>query len=143
MIRYVVKSDINQILSLMDMVKDDFVGYKEKEFLEAVYIAINNDEAIMEDDEGKIAGLLMCSKNEKELTFLAVHPEYRKKGVAKKLIKNMSEWFTAGDIITVTTFQDGDPKGISARACYHTCGFVDDEKLTVFDYPCQKLVLRL
>lgn len=143
MIRYVVKSDINQILSLMDMVKDDFVGYKEKEFLEAVYIAINNDEAIMEDDEGKIAGLLMCSKNEKELTFLAVHPEYRKKGVAKKLIKNMSEWFTAGDIITVTTFQDGDPKGIPARACYHTCGFVDDEKLTVFDYPCQKLVLRL
>lgn len=143
MIRYVVKSDINQILSLMDMVKDDFAGYKEKEFLEAVYNAINNDEAIMEDDEGRIAGLLMCSKNEKELTFLAVHPEYRKKGVARRLIKNMSEWFTSGDIITVTTFQDSDTKGIPARACYHACGFVDDEKLTVFDYPCQKLVLRL
>lgn len=143
MIRYVIKSDINQILSIMEMVKDDFAGYKEKEFLEAVYNAINSDEAILEDDEGKIAGLLMCSKNEKELTFLAVHPEYRKKGVARRLIRNMTEWFTSGDIITVTTFQDSDPKGISARACYHACGFVDDEKLTVFDYPCQKLFLRL
>lgn len=143
MIRYVIKSDIHQILSMMELVKDDFAGYKEKEFLEAVYIAINNNEAILEDDKGKIVGLLMCSKNEKELTFLAVHPGYRKKGVGRRLIKNMSEWFTAGDIITVTTFQDSDPKGIPARACYHACGFVDDEKLTVFDYPCQKLVLRL
>lgn len=143
MIRYVINSDINQILSMLDMVKDDFAGYKENEFLEAVYKAINNDEAILEEDEGKIAGLLMCSKNEKELTFLAVHPEYRKKGVARRLIRNMTEWFTSGDIITVTTFQDSDPKGIPARACYHACGFVDDKKLTVFDYPCQKLILRL
>lgn len=118
MIRYVIKSDINQILAIMEMVKDDFAGYKEKEFLEAVYNAINSDEAILEDDEGK-------------------------KGVARRLIKNMSKWFTAGDIISVTTFQDSDPKGIPARACYHACGFVDDEKLTVFNYPCQKLVLRL
>lgn len=64
---------------MMELVKDDFAGYKEKGFLEAVYKAIHNNEAILEEDEGKIAGLLMCSKNEKELTFLAVHPEYRKK----------------------------------------------------------------
>lgn len=104
MIRYITKSDENQILSMMELVKDDFAGYKEKEFLEAVYNAISNVEAIMEDDKGKIAGLLMCSKNEKELSFLAVHPDYRKKGVARRLIEKMSEWFTAGDIISVVTF---------------------------------------
>ena len=143
MIRYVVKNDENQILAMMELVKDDFAGYKEKEFLEALHNAVNNDEAILEDDEGEIAGLLMYSKEAKELSFLAVHPEHRKKGVAKRLIKNMAEWFNAGDIISVVTFQDGDPKGIPARACYYACGFVDDEKLTVFDYPCQKLILRL
>ena len=143
MIRYVTKNDEGQILSMMELVKDDFAGYKEKEFLEAVYSAISNDEAIMEEKDGRIAGMLMCSRGEKELSFLAVHPEYRKKGVAKRLIEKMTEWFTVGDIISVVTFQDGDPKGTPARACYHACGFADDEKLTVFEYPCQKMVLRV
>lgn len=143
MIRYAVKSDESQILSMMELVKDDFAGYKEKEFLEAVHNAVSNEEAIVETEDGRIAGLLMGSKKEKELIFLAVHPKYRKRGVAERLISEMSRWFTAGDIIEVITFQDGDPKGIPARACYHACGFTDDEKLTVFDYPCQKLILRL
>lgn len=143
MIRYVTKDDESQILSMMELVKDDFAGYKEKEFLEAVCNAINNDEAVMEEKDGVIVGLLMCSKKEKELSFLAVHPEYRKNGVAKRLIEKMTEWFIVGDIISVVTFQEGDPKGIPARACYHCCGFIDDEKLTVFDYPCQKMILKI
>lgn len=143
MIRYVTKDDESQILSMMELVKDDFAGYNEKEFLEAVCNAINNDEAVMEEKDGVIVGLLMCSKKEKELSFLAVHPEYRKNGVAKRLIEKMTEWFTVGDIISVVTFQEGDPKGIPARACYHSCGFIDDEKLTVFDYPCQKMILKI
>ena len=143
MTRYVTKNDISQILSMMELVKDDFAGYKEKEFLDAVYSAISNDEAIVEEEDGRIVGLLMCSKKEKELSFLAVHPEYRKRGVAKRLIDNMTGWFHAGDTVSVVTFQEEDPKGIPARACYHACGFVDDETLTVFDYPCQKLILRL
>ncbi len=143
MIRYVTKDDESQILSMMELVKDDFAGYKEKEFLEAVCNAINNDEAVMEEKDGVIVGLLMCSKKEKELSFLAVHPEYRKNGVAKRLIEKMTEWFIVGDIISVVTFQEGDPKGIPARACYHSCGFIDDEKLTVFDYPCQKMILKI
>ncbi len=143
MIRYVTKDDESQILSMMELVKDDFAGYKEKEFLEAVCNAINNDEAVMEEKDGVIVGLLMCSKKEKELSFLAVHPEYRKNGIAKRLIEKMTEWFIVGDIISVVTFQEGDPKGIPARACYHSCGFIDDEKLTVFDYPCQKMILKI
>ncbi|MCB5714239.1 GNAT family N-acetyltransferase [Lactonifactor longoviformis] len=143
MIRYVTKSDERQIVSMMELVKDDFAGYKEKEFLQAVHNAVRKEEAIMEEEDGRIAGLLMCSKETKELSFLAVHPDYRKKGVAKRLIVKMAEWFTSGDIISVVTFREGDPKGIPARACYHACGFVDDENLIVFDYPCQRLVLRL
>ena len=81
MMRYVTKNDEGQILSLMELVKDDFAGYKEKEFLEAVYNAVSNDEAIMEEKDGRIAGLLLCSKKEKELSFLAVHPEHRKSGL--------------------------------------------------------------
>ncbi|MDC7288228.1 GNAT family N-acetyltransferase [Blautia schinkii] len=143
MIRLVTQEDEKQILEMMELVKDDFAGYKENEFLEAMYHAISNGEAIMEQEDGKLAGLLMCSKREKELAFLAVHPDYRRLGVAKRLIEKMTGWFGSGDVISVITFQEGDPKGIAARACYHACGFADAEKVTVFDYPCQRLILQL
>ena len=69
MIRYVTKNDEGQILSLMELVKDDFAGYKEKKFLGAVYNATSNDGAIMEEKDGRIAGLLLGSKK-KNCLFL-------------------------------------------------------------------------
>lgn len=143
MIRYVEKEDINQILSMMESVKDDFAGYKETEFLEALYKAIDQKEAFLYEERGIVAGLISFSYYEKELTFLAVMPEFRKQGIGKQLIRQVTECFENGDMIHVITFREGDPKGIAARHCYHSCGFVDDDELEVFDYPCQKLVLKV
>lgn len=143
MIRYAALEDEKQILALMELVKDDFAGYNEGDFLKAVHQAIKRQEALLEETDGKMAGMLLFSRDEKELAFLAVHPDARKRGTAKRLIAKMTEFFSRGDIVYVVTFREGDPKGIAARACYHACGFVDGEELTVFNYPCQKLILRL
>ena len=112
MIRYVTSEDEKQILSLMEMVKQDFAGYKEKEFLEALYQAIDRKEAILEEEGNEIAGLLLFSKEETELSFLAVNPACRRRGVAKSLIHKMTESFKPGDTVEVVTFRNGDPKGI-------------------------------
>ena len=129
MIRYVAKEDINKILSMMEQVKEDFTGYQESEFLEALHKAIDNKEALLEEKEGRLAGMLTFSYQEKELTFLAVMPEFRKQGVGKRLIKRMAECFEDGEVVHVITFREGDQKGTAARYCYHSCGFVDDEEL--------------
>ena len=141
MVRYVIENDLPDCLILMELVKDDFPGYKEKEFLEALYRSIERHEAILDEKDGVVTGLLMCSHEDNELTFLATHPEYRKKGIANDLIRNMKADFSKGDTIYVTTFREGDLKGVAARACYHSCGFVDREELEVFNYPCQKMAL--
>lgn len=52
MIRYVEGEDINQILSMMESVKDDFVGYKKTEFLEELYKAIDQKEAFLDEEQG-------------------------------------------------------------------------------------------
>lgn len=143
MIRCVAKEDINKIRSMMERVKEDFAGYQETEFLEALYKAIDDKEALLEEEEGRLAGMLMFSYQEKELTFLAVMPEFRKQGVGKRLIKRMAECFEEGEVVHVITFREGDQKGTAARCCYHSCGFVDDEELVVFDYPCQRMVLKV
>lgn len=143
MIRYVEKEDMDKVLSMMEQVKEDFPGYRETEFLEALSKAIDVREAFLEEKGGRLAGMLTFSYQEKELTFLAVMPEFRKQGVGKRLIKRMKECFADGETIHVITFREGDRKGTAARRCYHSCGFADDEELTVFDYPCQKMVLKV
>lgn len=143
MIRYVTGDDIEDVLAMMELVKDDFAGYMEKEFLEALHTGIEKKEAILMQQDGKLAGMVSFSHAEKELTFLAVQSDYRKQGVAKQLVTKVAECFPAGEILSVITFQEGDPKGIPARRCYHACGFVDDEKLIIDEYPCQKMVLKV
>ena len=143
MIRYVKKEDISRVLSMMEQVKDDFAGYQEAEFLEALHKAIEGKEAFLEEKEGSLAGMIFFSHQEKELMFLAVMPQFRKQGVGKRLIKRMAECFEDGEVIHVVTFREGDQKGMAARCCYHSCGFVDDEELVVFDYPCQRMVLKV
>lgn len=143
MIRYVTKEDINKVLSMMERVKEAFPGYQETEFLEALYKAIDCKTAFLEEKEGRLAGMITFSYQEKELTFLAVMPEFRKQGVGKRLIRRMAECFEDGEEVHVITFREGDQKGMAARYCYHSCGFVDDEELVVFDYPCQRMVLKV
>ena len=143
MIRYVMNEDISSILSMMEQVREAFPGYQEREFLEALYNAIDCKEALLEEKEGRLAGMLTFSYQQKELTFLAVMPEFRKQGVGKHLIKRMVECFEDGETVQVITFREGDQIGMAARYCYHSCGFVDDEELVVFDYPCQKMVLKV
>lgn len=53
MIRYVAKEYIPQALAMMEIVKEDFAGYKENEFLKALYKAIDNKEALLEEKEAQ------------------------------------------------------------------------------------------
>ena len=143
MIRYAAKEDVPQVLSMMELVKENFAGYIEKEFLEALCGAIARKEALLEEEHGRLAGMISFSYQEKEITFLAVMPEFRRRGVGKRLIEQVTECFEDGETLQVITFREGDPKGIAARHCYHSCGFADAEELEVFDYPCQRMVLSV
>ncbi len=143
MIRYVKPEDEIQILLMMELVKDDFAGYEETDFLNAVHMAAEKKEALLEEQGGMAVAILLFSREMKEISFLAVHPDFRKKGIARRLIMEMLTNFEKGDILQVVTFREGDEKGAAARACYHACGFVDDDELTVFEYPCQKMRLEI
>ncbi len=143
MIRFVEKEDIGQVLSMMEEVKEDFPGYQEAEFLEVLEKAIQNREAFLKEAEGELAGMISFSREEKELTFLAVRPEFRKCGIGRALIERVKSCFRSGEELSVVTFRAGDERGLAARHCYHACGFKDGEKLTVFDYPCQKLTVTI
>lgn len=141
--RHLKEHDIDACLALMELVKDDFAGYKQDEFIKAMKSAIKNKEAFIMCENNYIAGLIAFSYKTGEITLLATSPHYRRRGIAKELIESTKACFKPGDMLHVTTFRDDDPKGAAAVACYQSCGFTSNELLESFGYPCQRMCLWL
>ncbi|MDR2924525.1 MAG: GNAT family N-acetyltransferase [Azoarcus sp.] len=142
-IRYLEEKDIDDCLALMAHVKDDFAGYEKNEFIQAMRVAIAAKDAFVIYGVDTIAGLIAFSYKNHEITFLTVNPDFRKKGIAKSLIREVMKCFRLGEMLHVITFRNDDPKGKAAIACYYSCGFKDGALLEVYGYPCQKMILRL
>ena len=73
---------------------------------------------------------------------MAVHPDFRGKGIGTSLISRMFELLPSDRDISVTTYRKNDSNGAAARALYKKCGFIEDEEFFEFDYPVQKMIFK-
>jgi ribosomal protein S18 acetylase RimI-like enzyme len=73
---------------------------------------------------------------------MAVHPNYRRKGIASAMVEKMLSLFPNNIDISVTTFRDYDIKGNGPRQLYKKYGFEEDDLIVEFDYPHQKFILH-
>jgi len=135
------KEDVDRWLTLVNMVADDFPGLDREDYTETLKKNIARKTALCVKEDGKIVGALLFSPNQHCLSCMAVHPDYRRYGIASALIAEMLRLMPEGDV-SVTTFREGDPKGNAPRALYQRFGFEPDKLLTEFNYPAQKFVLK-
>ncbi|SFC86626.1 GNAT family N-acetyltransferase [Clostridium uliginosum] len=134
--------DIDIWMNLIEIVKDNFPGLVLEDYRKILKESIKERNALIVKDNTNAIGVLIFSYENKEIAFLAVHPEYRKKGIATALIEKMYEHFPKGSEIIVTTYRENDVKGKAARALYKNLGFVEEELIMEFGYPCQKFVFK-
>lgn len=135
--------DIPDWMALLREVKDFFPGLDEADYERQLAACIADEEAWVFRFEGRIPAALLYSKGRKELDFLAVHPDFRNKGLAAKLVETVAAQFPIGTSLSVVTYREGDPAGVGARAFYRALGFVRGENLEMFGYPCQKLTVTV
>ncbi|MEA4832685.1 MAG: GNAT family N-acetyltransferase [Oscillospiraceae bacterium] len=135
------EKDIPAWLALVNTVAEDFPGLDIDNYTETLKKNIVRKTALCIREDGKLSGILLFSPHHHCLSCMAVHPEYRCRGVASALIREMLNLMPECDI-NVTTFRENDAKGIVPRALYRKFGFEPDELLTEFDYPVQKFVLH-
>lgn len=128
-------------LELVERVADGFPGLVMDEYIEVLRRNIARGTALCVRDGASIAGALMYSPRQRCLSWLAVAPEYRRRGIASALIAEMLRRMPAGDV-RVTTFREGDDKAAAPRELYARFGFEPDALLTEFGYPVQRMVLR-
>lgn len=135
------RADIPEGLTMVNTVAADFPGLDIEDYTKTLQESIDCRTALCARLDGVIAGILLFSSNSRTLLCMAVHPQYRRRGVASALIAEMLRQMPNGDIC-VTTFRENDPKGAAPRAIYQKFGFVPEALFTEFDYPVQRFVLH-
>lgn len=127
-------------LALVNLVSGSFPGLVMEEYTEVLQKNIARGTALCVKDSGRIIGILLYAPRRRILSCMAVHPEYRRTGVASVLIAEMLRRMPEGDV-SVTTFRAEDEKGNGPRALYQKFGFRADVCTEEFGYPVQRFVL--
>lgn len=139
MITPATPDDFTSWINLLKEVEDYFPGLDYQEYERFLHSAIQRNETFIARKNGKVLGAVAFSFAKREITFLAVHPEYRGLGIASELIASVISKFPIGTVVRVTTFREGDVKGEMARKFYESFGFLRGSLVMAFDYPCEIL----
>lgn len=140
------RGDIGAWMELVRGVSPVFPGLETEEALEdhknTVLRFMGEKRALCVKIRGEIAGVLLFSVKHNMICCLAVSPAHRKEGIASALLAAALERLDRSRDITVSTFREGDEKGVAARALYKKFGFEEGELVEEFGYPNQVFVLR-
>ena len=137
--------DIEAWMKLVQAVRSNFPGLETLESINehkcTVLKFMIDQRAICVKALENVVGVLLFSKQNNKICCLAVLPEYRKQGIASKLLSTALEDLDRTKNITVSTFRESDPKGIAPRELYKKFGFVEAELIEEFGYPNQRFIL--
>lgn len=138
--------DIDTWMELVEKIRWNFPGLetpeKLEEYRETVLRFMDKEQALCVKEGSKVIGVLLFSKGRNMICCLGVSPDYRRRGIASKLLKKALENLNRTKEITVSTFREEDEKGTAPRALYKKFGFVEDELTEELGYPNQRFVLR-
>lgn len=133
-------------MSLAEILRDNFPGLETEElfdgYRETVLRNMERHSAICALHGNIVAGILLFSEKRNMLTCMAVHPEYRRSGIATKMVGLMLTRLDRTRDIVVTTFREDDPRGSAPRALYQSLGFAPAELVIEQGHPSQVFVLK-
>ncbi len=140
------EKDIDSWMELVNKVSWNFPGLETEsaicEHKQTVLKFMKEQRALCVKDGNTVIGVLLFSKKHNMICCLAVHPDYRKKGIGSELLATALKVLDPTRDITVSTFREEDEKGTAPRSLYKKFGFVEDELIEEFGYPNQKFVLH-
>lgn len=137
--------DIVSWMELVNNVSWNFPGLETSDKIEehknTVLRFMGRKEALCVKEDEKIVGVLLFSTKHNMICCLAVLPSHRRKGIASMLLVEALNKLDRDRPIKVSTFREGDSKGVAPRALYKKFGFVEGKLIEEFGYPNQEFVL--
>ena len=137
--------DIDRWMALVVNVKAAFPGLETPEAMaehrSTVLGFMERNAALCAKINGNIVGVLLFSREDRVLCFLAVDPGFRRRHIAEKLVRHMFTFLDTDRDVTVTTYREDVPEGRAARAFYRHLGFVEGRLTEEFGSLVQEFVL--
>lgn len=133
------EADIPAWMRLLDRVEGCFPGLNKQEFEGRLALSIASGEVFVVRNGYELAGGLIYSKQRSEIGFLAVDPDFCRRGIAGRLVETAAAQLPVGAELSVVTFRDGDAAGEVALGFYKSLGFKPVKEIVMFDYPLQIL----
>ncbi|MCI9546350.1 MAG: GNAT family N-acetyltransferase [Lachnospiraceae bacterium] len=130
--------DVDDWMELVGFSVDGYPCLDEGTYLENLKRRMSSQEALILRDGGRAAGVLAFWAEAGSVEFLAVHPQYRNRGVGKLLLDKLQNELLCGREITVTTYRAGDKADTGYRKTYADLGFAEGELLVEYGYPTQR-----
>ncbi len=144
-LEYGNSEDIVSWMELVNHVSWNFPGLETSDKIEehknTVLRFMGRKEALCVKEDEKVVGVLLFSTKHNMICCLTVSPSYRRKGIASMLLIEALNKLDRERPITVSTFREGDSKGVAPRALYKKFGFVEGKLIEEFGYPNQEFVL--
>lgn len=138
--------DIEDWMNLVNRVKGDFPGLETEEALNehrhTVLAFMDRESAICAKMDHQIVGALLFSREDRMLCFLAVDIAHRRQHIAENMVSCMLTCMDSNEDILVTTYREGVPEGVAARAFYRRLGFVEGRLTEAFGSPVQEFVWK-
>mgnify|MGYP003293996817 CR=1 FL=1 len=147
MIQFGKIDDIDNWMNLVEEISWNFPGLETNEKIaehrNTVLRFMSKSQALCaKDDNEKIIGVLLFSRDHNMICFLCVSPEHRRCGIASCLLSKALEHLDRTKDISVSTFREEDKIGIAPRALHKKFGFFEDELIEEFGYPNQVFLLH-
>ncbi len=143
-IKYATEDNLDSWMNLIEIVRWNFPGLETEELLEEYKNTVRKNmkrgSAICAVQHHQVVGILLFSTKLNMLSHLAVHPDYRRKGIATRLVNKMLPHLNSEEAIVVNTFREEDQKGEAARYFYQNMGFVEGKLCTEMNYPLQQFI---
>lgn len=130
--------DIPAWMDLARAVVDGFPHFNEEDYRKALEQAIRQGHALMIHASSAAAGGILFSPASGAIDFLGVHPQYRRRGIAKAFLRHVAQGLSKDTKLNTTTFRAGDAADNGARWICQHLGFVEDALLIEFNYPTQR-----
>ncbi|WP_312941852.1 GNAT family N-acetyltransferase [Oscillibacter sp.] len=138
--------DIDHWMQLVRRLRKRFPGLETEaalsEHRETVLRFMEENGAICAKDGDRIVGALLFSWAENRLCYLAVDDRYQRQHIAQELVGYILPLADPERDITLTTFREGEPRGVAARSFYRHMGFEAGALTEEFEGPAQVFVLR-
>lgn len=140
-IRFAVSDDIDDWMELVSLTIDGYPRMDSTEYMTKLRQYIASKRALILRDKDTAIGAMGFSADAGSIDFLAVHPQYRRLGIAKLFLDKLADELLYGREITLTTYRAGDKADTGYREEYFRLGFAEREPLVEYGYPAQRFAL--